>query len=242
MLVFTIDFLISYSALWTTSKEQLNPLSLITNLLLQIKKDPINNLTVGETVTPGNLVRDYAEILLQSSDKENFKVAARTLVWHVFELLNAMKRIDKNSEMQSFYRNIHLYTTNNNNFLLWKGLTLVVSDNTVSSLVHSLTMGVVREIVAIENKSVAPDAPSSDDLRLTKDEQEVLSYVAGYIVASLRKRYFRLQKSKRQETKEAALAAIKLLNSLHSKGTDVITSNSFLEFTRKWTEIQNRGG
>ena len=121
-------------------------------------------------------------------------------------------------------------------------MTLVVSDNTVSSLVHSLTMGVVREIVAIENKSVAPDAPSSDDLRLTKDEQEVLSYVAGYIVASLRKRYFRLQKSERQETKEAALAAIKLLNSLHSKGTDVITSNSFLEFTRKWTEIQNRGG
>ena len=74
------------------------------------------------------------------------------------------------------------------------------------------------------------------DLRMNKDAEATLRYVAGYIIFSLRKRY------QKKITLEAR-ATMKLFDSFGGKDTDALNSDvSLIQYTMHWIEIVNRGG
>ena len=98
-------------------------------------------------------------------------------------------------------------------------------------------MNCIAKIMKFEHEK--KELPKLPDIHLTDAEQEVLYYVAGYIVYSLRCKYKRLEGCKH---KDIAVAALLFLDTLKAKGDENVNSFNFLEYTRKWVEITNRGG
>ena len=114
------------------------------------------------------------------------------------------------------------------------------SSSHFSSLFQFLCMQVVQRIMAIENER-REKQPTSPEYPFSREEQEVIRYAAGYIVYSLRKRYFSLTKSEKQSTKIAAIASLQFLDSVKVKA-DGLEAKTFLDFSRNWIELRNRGG
>ena len=79
------------------------------------------------------------------------------------------------------------------------------------------------------------ELPKLPDIHLTEAEQEVLYYVAGYFVYSLRYKYKRLAGHKH---KHVGVAALLLLDTLKGKGAENVNSINFLEYTRKLVAIK----
>ena len=75
------------------------------------------------------------------------------------------------------------------------------------------------------------------DIVLSEDEQQVMRYIAGNIIYSLTGKY---KKICRTNSNQCILAAMELLCSVKSNGDSSLTT--FLDYTRKWTELINRGG
>ena len=75
---------------------------------------------------------------------------------------------------------------------------------------------------------------SSEDLQLTAVEENTLRYVSGYIPYSLRQKYLKL---KDVVTSRAILSIIKFWCVGPAS-----SSNTFLQYTKKWTNNINRGG
>uniref|UniRef100_A0A7M5VE63 Uncharacterized protein n=2 Tax=Clytia hemisphaerica TaxID=252671 RepID=A0A7M5VE63_9CNID len=63
-----------------TTLDNLKHLDITNEVLTSIKDDPMNNLKVGDKLSPGNLVDNFAAKLLQSkqSNAKNFEAASRT--------------------------------------------------------------------------------------------------------------------------------------------------------------------
>ena len=78
------------------------------------------------------------------------------------------------------------------------------------------------------------------DTTLTSEEQETVSYVAGYLVFSLLKKYQKLRKVNKHCVE--ADTVITFLNSLRCAHEKHFQCYTFLEFTRKWIDLINRGG
>ena len=74
---------------------------------------------------------------------------------------------------------------------------------------------------------------------LSTEEQETLSYVAGYLVFSLKRKYKRIQES--VSSKAVAVDNFQLLISLEMRGEISYESKTFFDFTGKWMEKVNRG-
>ena len=119
---------------------------------------------------------------------------------------------------------------------------LFVDMSTVSSLVHFITMKLltycVREMNFMQNiPSVDTDI---ENLTLSEEEQQTLYYVAGYIVHSLKKKYTKILKAHPQNI--PAISAQQFLDSVQIKSKEKVCGMSFLDFTRKWVEILDKGG
>ena len=65
---------------------------------------------------------------------------------------------------------------------------------------------------------------------LTTEEQQIVSYVAGYVVFSLRRKYFKI-KSESDKLTDVAIAVLQFLESLKANGDEIIKCKSFLDYT-----------
>lgn len=93
------------------------------------------------------------------------------------------------------WKNIHKYTTTAN-IALWKNILKEEQLNSkqFSSLRHTTCMKIVESILKIENKKKAQQ-PNNSEIKISKDEQKAVRYVAGYIIYSLTKNYKKLRYS-----------------------------------------------
>ena len=73
------------------------------------------------------------------------------------------------------------------------------------------------------------------DTKLTAREEQVLRFVAGFIPYSIKRTY------KKMKGKDADLI-LQVIAMWHAPSDDKTTAESFLNYTRKWTEEINRGG
>ena len=101
-------------------------------------------------------------------------------------------------------------------------------------------MDCVKSIMVHENELLDSTKQVDDpDLKLTNEEQEVLWYVAGYLVFLLQQKYLRIKHS--GAAKSFATAALQLLKSLQMTGGKDLNAGTFLEFSKKYIEKKDRG-
>ena len=69
--------------------------------------------------------------------------------------------------------------------------------------------------------------------------EQVIYYVSGYIVYSLRKKYTRFIKLNTNNI--SAIAALQFMNSINVNHSEHMSGNSYQEFVRKWAKLVSRG-
>lgn len=163
------------------------------------------------------------------------KYVTKCFIQFVIDPLDLVKK------KQSFFSKFYQLSVNNEFIDKWNEfLQNVVGstfDKTASLHLHQYIMNRFLSM-AVKLCFPPPNSPviSMSDLRLTKDAEATLRYVAGYIVFSLRKRY-------RQKSTLEARATMELLDSFGGKERDDLNSElSLIQYTMHWIDIVNRGG
>ena len=77
-------------------------------------------------------------------------------------------------------------------------------------------------------------------LELSKEEEKILYYVAGYLVFSLLNKYRKLEKCKKKH--HIAIASIQFLESLRVSGDNSFNSKDFETYVQEWLCQVNHGG
>ena len=155
-----------------------------------------------------------------------------------------MKHCDFNkvASKEEFWKSIHLFYLSAEAKSSWDSILAFIPDNNLvqlfPSLHHKLVLLIIHEILHLENKNT-PNGESQGDIVLSEEEQQVMRYVAGYIIYSLIGKY---KKICRTNSNQCVSAAMEFLCSFKSNGDSSIKCESFLGYTRKWTELVNRGG
>ena len=217
---------------------------IVVSALSAAASDPINNLCIPNTTTPGNKVRDISVLLLKLKDSAKFELTCRHMLDELVSFM--VGNLAKNSDLEIMWKNVHQYATNSSSRSSWLDVCLNhvdVNSQEFVSLLHFIVMFSVKSVMLLENDLKKKDGkqPESKECNtLSTEEQEILSYVAGYLVFSLKRKYKRIQES--GSSKAVAVAALQLLTSLEIRGGRSIESKTFLDFTRKWMEKVNRGG
>jgi len=108
-----------------------------------------------------------------------------------------------------------------------------------TSLHHFVLVRLVEYVLSYENNLQKEEATyESEESRLSEDEQQIVRYVAGYILFSLSRKW---QKINEGRNNMVATASIQFLDSVKITSTE-IKAHSFLDFTNKWIKLVNRGG
>lgn len=219
-----------------------NQNSYILNALICSRDDPFNNMKVPGITTPGNktaelasnlfnMLKDNADLLSEVATEivsyiaeiyssTNFKLPShREKLWS--EILSAIK-FD--------YNQIKLFDIAFRHFRC--------EDSIFRSLYFTVCSKVLLSIVQHVNESKNVD-DEVVDLQISKEEKQVVYYVAGFIVYALLKKYDKalLKKS----TDSMLISLVRFLRSLKSNDKE-LCGESINEYVRKWTKLVNRGG
>ena len=97
-------------------------------------------------------------------------------------------------------------------------------------------MRVVCEIFKYDNDKMTKK-DQKIEIKLTDEDQQIIHYVAGYIIFALTNKYRRLcENSKNFGAKDILL----FLGSLKIKSTEEFSGENFLKFVEWWTNLFNR--
>ena len=220
-----------------------NAKSFVISALNAASTDPINNMIIPGVVTPGNRVKNASLAILQDQDSSDFSELCQHLIHDITSLMSGNLR--KDNDLEEMWRKLHMYTTGFDARIMWKIICekdlvdVDIQSPVFVSLLHFLTMQCVKSIMTFENKH-HEQKMGELDLKLSVEEQEVIRYVSGYLIFSLKIKYEKMAKS--ICSKEIAVAALQLLSSLQMVGESKLASQTFLEFSKKYLEKKNRGG
>ena len=115
---------------------------------------------------------------------------------------------------------------------------LKCKENFVNSLYSFLTDKLVLLLTKFENER-KKCADAEVKTNISPGEEQMIYYVSGYIVYSLRKKYSRLSKlNTKNISAKLALQFLNLINAIHSEH---LFGNSYQEFLRKWAKLVSRG-
>ena len=110
--------------------------------------------------------------------------------------------------------------------------------NVANSLYSFLIDKLVLLLIKFENehKKCADIEVKTD---ITPGEEQVIYYISGYIVYSLRKKYTRFIKLNTNNM--SARIVLQFLNSINANHSEHLSGNTYHEFVRKWTKLVSRG-
>ena len=211
----------------------------IKSALESMATDKINNMKIGTLKTFGNKVAELSSLLMVRSDEEVFKKCSLEFVKDIYAIMSPTNFND-DGKIALLWRNIHRYSQNAENRKKWSSLVTSPLNDEFSSLFHTMCMKTVEALLKSKNKSQI--IHTEQQKPLSNEEQETLRYVAGYVVFSMRKHYKSLLDSNVPSTREFSGAAVKFLKSIDTKFEKDLESRSYLDFTKKWIEVKNRGG
>ena len=204
-------------------------------------KDPINNIKVKGTVTPGNKIVILGEKILNTLKEHPECLCSKTSDL-VSELIDAIRSVSfsKAASRELMWQKVLSIMQDKSFFKHWNDV-LILSDSeesVVCSLFNFICMRIIHSIIKFENERNL-ESEIVPDLKLNDEEQQVLYYVAGYIVYSLLKKYRTIEHA--NPTSATASAAIQFLLSLKLENTSEIKVFTFLDFVRSWVNIRDRG-
>ena len=211
--------------------------AIFEDTMKKISSDPINSLNIGNYDSPGNKLKRLCDTLL-SQERDNTKITDTVLaVFALFKDVNIVK--EKDQEM--LWKLIHNYKVNERIIKEWYIYLRQYNDDSSSYLylLDTFVMNIVSYVIEFENRGKYKNLPvTPKEVPLNDNEQQILRYVSGYIVFSLKKKYNLLSRS--SKSKEGAIAALQLLGTF-VKG-QISKVHNFLDFTHRWVEQVNRGG
>ena len=210
--------------------------------------DPINNIKIKGFTTPGNKVATLAKKLkdLLEDDSRYLIPLINDLVSKISSAMRSTS-FSKAAHREVMWKSVLKVTQDGECFKEWTDILVFVKNDfgisILSSLIQFISMRIVYFIVKFENeRKIASNSksPSVEEIKLTEEEQQVLYYVAGYIVYSLLKKYKKAQKLNPKNS--TCNAAITFLESLKLENAGRVRALKFLEFVRSWVDIKNRAG
>ena len=113
--------------------------------------------------------------------------------------------------------------------LLLQGSSFSSTSQEFRILHHSVLMKIIQSLLSHENKQIEDLSTEIYDIHLINEEQQIIYYVAGYIVFTLRKKYVKIESGGKNKV---ASAAVEFLDSLRITGDTSIKAHSFLDFTK----------
>ena len=206
--------------------------------------DRVYNLVVGDVITPGNMVRNLAVEVLDIFNAENNLLISKSsdLVSIIATILQSVN-FSKPASTENMWGRILNIIQDKSMFSKWEDVLSKcksTSERTFGTLFYFIVMQLVKYIMKFENARKLASKVEAPDLKLTDDEQQVLYYVCGYIVFSMRKKYIKMKGKNVNST--AAIAAIQFFDSLKVKGDSNVKALTFLDYTKKWLDVLDRGG
>ncbi|XP_033110157.1 uncharacterized protein LOC117111335 [Anneissia japonica] len=182
--------------------------------------------------------REIVRQILCINDQSEFEQFSKCTVNELFHCLQsgATKYLSVEADNE-VWRSFHLYKIKSigswQRFLTGSNIEF---DVIPANLVLQEVLLDVMVVLMRENHLVnaTDDSAEPSSLTLTKDEEQVLRYAAGYIPHALLKHYSKLKGN----------AVAEKLSELLKKwrGEGDISASSFLLYTKEWTDRQNRGG
>ena len=202
----------------------------------------MNTMVIPGIETQGNKVRKLCmEVLSFSNDgsKNEFKEITQDIAQEVHQHLVAMN-VKCLADQNIFWKVIHSMIVKDSK---WEGFVLkcinpTVAPTVISSLLYSLVTSYITQL--LKQHSSNSQGFQKLKLELSKEEEKILYYVAGYLVFSLLKKYRKLEKSKKKH--HIAIASIQFLESLRVSGDNSFNSNDFETYVQEWLCRVNRGG
>ena len=157
----------------------------------------------------------------------------------IFEILKKAN-FTKLGDQEEFWIDIHHMLSMDD---LWKSLitesVAVTKPEIVSLFLYSLIQEYVTQVIREDNTRRESGQTKALDLTLTRGEEKVIYYVAGYVVFSLRNKYMILKNSK---NRAVTVAALQFLDSVKIDGDSSFKSRSFNMYIEDWLDRVNRGG
>ncbi|XP_022107679.1 uncharacterized protein LOC110988470 isoform X2 [Acanthaster planci] len=154
-------------------------------------------------------------IVVTAGDKKKLKPESYELMWHCFHKF----RLNSIEKWKSFLVSLNLYSDGQHTHIAYQ----------------YLLQAVVELMLKDRNEFDLPRKQISDvDTKtISKEEEQVLRYVAGYVPYSLYKQFNR-------QINTSAKIFCHFLKSWQACPSD--TAKTFLEYTNQWVKAQNRGG
>ncbi|XP_066933659.1 uncharacterized protein [Clytia hemisphaerica] len=176
--------------------------------------------------------------LLSKKDTNEYKTISKTLLTTIYGLMSKRKLTQENDK-QNLLRELNVYQSKKETHKTFDVICSKTTTEEFKSLLNSLILNIMTEILKLENYK---EKDKSVEVKLTTEEQQVLRYSAGYIIFSMRRKYFKLLKSNVELTKLTANGAMKFIESIIEEYDPGLSGETYLEFTQKWVELRNRGG
>ena len=209
---------------------------MLLKVLRECQCDSFNIMAIGNTETKANKMAKLAGFLVY----EVHETDAQLFIMKVVELIKATNILHINSKENMWQ--IILKESNNN---LFEQILKNDSENfeyyeksLVQGLGFDVLIRVVREIFKYDNDKMTKK-DQEIETKLTDEDQQIIHYVAGYIIFALTKKYKHLcENSKNFGAKDILL----FLGTLKVKTIEEFSGENFLKFIERWTSHVNRVG
>ena len=208
-------------------------------ILEKASSDPVFNLTVGSTQSPGNEAANLAKILLKKEGDNGaaFELFGSHLASWLLPLVNIDSRNSKLRKAQC--QQYLLIGLDNDHKEKWKMFlkSLSVEEKGADILFQFIFFKGYEKFLVLRNSMFCKkESVNAAALQFSKEEEKILRYVAGYIPFTLKKRYKRRQKT------PLGKAVSSIIDSWTLKADDDGNYDSLYSYTLSWTEKINRGG
>ena len=198
--------------------------------------DVIFNLCCGKTKSPGNLCADLAAKFVNSRDiiQPDLDIFASTLFNKVLDILQIDSQSKLSREMQ--FTKFHNISFDHQVISDWNVVAGKFNDSQSKSMLLSfIVTKLLSKTLSWRNSKMFTSDQKLLDLKLTKEEEKTLRYVAGFIPFSLMKLY-------KHRSSVLAMAVCDLFETWREKEELGFEVHTVLQYTKSWTERIDRGG
>ena len=116
-------FLSLFIVLLTVTKDAISAKAktFVLSALTSISSDPINNLKIQNTITPGNKVKQLSDHFLSCETSSAFEAISKIFVKNIFDLMTGDLKTDK--DLEAMWLKMHQFTLAENTLLLFNNLS-----------------------------------------------------------------------------------------------------------------------